>query len=251
VDRDDRGRVTTFFTEAGFEAGMSATLHESAAHHARVKRLQPGDPVRLTDGKGHAALGAIATITRSAVTIDIAEVATHARPPQIHLRAPVADRERMLWLAEKATELGVASWQAIHFARSASVSPRGEGEAFQAKVRARMIGALEQSGGAWLPSLLPDAHFETIAAEGDPLRVLLDARGVPLRQLVSIGSSVAPVILVGPEGGLEDGEIGTLEALGWTRASLGESTLRFETAGIAAVAVCRALSAFSEGETNG
>jgi 16S rRNA (uracil1498-N3)-methyltransferase len=147
----------------------------------------------------------------------------------------------MLWLAEKATELGVASWQAVRFHRSHSVSPRGEGPAFAAKVRARMVSALEQSGGAWLPTVLADVDVESIRAESDTVHLVLDASGPPIVNVVGERSGDGgSVILVGPEGGIEGTELAALTAAGWRVASLGATTLRFETAGIAAIAVLRA-----------
>jgi 16S rRNA (uracil1498-N3)-methyltransferase len=143
--------------------------------------------------------------------------------------------------------LGIASWQAIRFSRSLSVSPRGEGDAFHTKVRARMISAVEQSGGAWVPSILPDASIDDLDVAPRELAVVLDRDGVPLASLVNLPSAGAPVILLGPEGGLETAEIERLEAAGWQRASLAKTTLRFETAGVAAIAVCRALRALTEG----
>jgi 16S rRNA (uracil1498-N3)-methyltransferase len=240
--------VISFFSDEPIVAGARAALSESASHHARVRRLEIGDAVRLTDGAGHVGAGTIATMGRGSVTVDVTAVSFVGPSSPIHLRAPVADRDRMLWLAEKAAELGIASWQAVRFERSASVSPRGEGSAFSAKVRARMIGALEQSGGAWLPSMLPDVTpSQLVLAPGD-LGILLDRDGVPLPSLVGLPSTAGAVILLGPEGGLESGEIQHLTAAGWQRASLADTTLRFETAGVAAVAVCRALT---RGMTNG
>jgi len=250
VERDGRGHVATFLTSAAIDAGSSTELNEAAAHHAHVKRLAVGDRVRLTDGGGRVGLGTIATVGRATLTVDVREVSTVPPPRPIHLRAPVADRERMLWLAEKAAELGVASWQAVRFKRSASVSPRGEGPAFLEKLRARMIAAVEQSAGAWLPSILPDTVPGELGVDAAEVPILLDREGVPLSSLVSLPSTGAPVILLGPEGGLESGEIAELEAAGWRRASLAGTTLRFETAGVAAVAVCRALMGFTGG-TNG
>jgi 16S rRNA (uracil1498-N3)-methyltransferase len=154
------------------------------------------------------------------------------------LYAPIADRERMLWAAEKTTELGVSSWQSVRFRRSASVTPRGEGPAFGEKLRARMIGALEQSSGAWLPRMLPDSAPSDLDT-GAAIKLVLDARGEPLVDLLSPRDS-SFAILVGPEGGIEADELDRLVADGWRPASLGATTLRFETAAVAAVAVFRA-----------
>lgn len=241
MEHDDRAPVGTFLVDTAPRAGAVATLDEAAAHHARVKRLEVGDVVRLVDGSGHIGVGAIAAIRRAAVDVSVERAETIARPPAIHLRVPIGDRDRMLWLAEKATELGITSWQGIRFRRSASVSPRGEGTAFSEKVRARMVSALEQSGGGWLPAILPDVAVTDVAREADDFAVLLDVDGEPLGSLSGLSVAANPVILFGPEGGLDASERDALVAQGWRRASLASTTLRFETAGVAAVAVCRNL----------
>lgn len=247
MERDGFAAMTTFLTDVAFAAGTSVNLSEAAAHHARVRRLEARDAVRLTDGAGKVAHGTIVSLGRDALVVEVDDVVAVSAPAPIHLRAPVADRDRMLWLAEKAAELGISSWQAVRFERSASVSPRGEGPAFVAKLRARMISAVEQSGGAWLPTILPDAAPEELVVGPDELPVLLDASGAPLASVLSLPSGPTPVILLGPEGGLDKSESWGLQAGGWKLASLASTTLRFETAGIAAVAVCRALRVSPEG----
>jgi 16S rRNA (uracil1498-N3)-methyltransferase len=160
-------------------------------------------------------------------------------PPEIHLLVPIADRERMLWLAEKVTELGVASWRPVMWRRSRSVSPRGEGVAFQQKLRARMVAALTQSGGAWLPTAYPDASVERAAAAAPTAaRLLLDASGEPLAT-VEIEAPVT--IAVGPEGGIEESERGALLSSGFAPIRVAPLTLRFETAAIVATGAVRAM----------
>jgi 16S rRNA (uracil1498-N3)-methyltransferase len=235
VERDDRSPVATFFSDAAIGVGATVSLGDAAAHHARVKRLENGDRIRLTDGNGRLALGVIASLHRGC-DVAIESVADVAPQPPIHLKVPVGDRDRMLMLAEKATELGVTTWQAVRFRRSMSVTPRGEGAAFADKLRARMISALEQSGGAWLPRQLPDVAPRDVIGAG--MCVLLDIGGEPLPRLV--GSAGETSLLFGPEGGLERDEHEALVTGGWRAARLAATTLRFETAGIAAIAVVRA-----------
>ena len=227
----------TFFVDGPLEAGRTIALSERATQHARVRRMAAGEPVRLLDGNGRIALGTIATLTKGESTVAIESVEMRPRPVAIHLRVPIGDRDRMLILAEKATELGIESWQAVLYHRSRSVSPRGEGEAFAEKTRARMIAALEQSAGGWLPRILPDATAERIDVPDGARRIMLDVGGGPLLSLEPTGVAV---ITLGPEGGLEPGERDALIAAGWAPARLAGSTLRFETAGIAAVSVVRA-----------
>ncbi len=236
-----RAVVGTFFSAAArFALGESIALGEAAAHHARVKRLEVGDAIRLTDGAGNVGLAELSTVRKNGVEAKVIEIERVPRDLPVHLRVPIGDRDRMLWLAEKATELGVTSWQSVRFRRSMSVSPRGEGAAFHEKIRARMISALEQSGGAWLPEILPDADVDAIEAPALAARILLDVEGVPLLADGRLSSSAEPVVLFGPEGGIEDSEHALLLQRGWISAKLATNTLRFETAGVAAGATVRA-----------
>jgi 16S rRNA (uracil1498-N3)-methyltransferase len=104
-----------------------------------------------------------------------------------------------------------------------------------------MLSALEQSGGAWLPTLLPDALPDSIVRDSGDFGVLLDVAGEPLVRIDGLSTAPSPVILFGPEGGLDASERDQLIEQGWRLARLASNTLRFETAGIAAVAVCRNL----------
>jgi 16S rRNA (uracil1498-N3)-methyltransferase len=238
VDGRHSSGIATFFCDAPLEVGRLAELAESEAHHARVRRLEPGARVRLLDGAGTVAAGALAKLTKLGATVDIEEVSHASPPPPIHLLAPIADRDRMLWLAEKATELGLTSWRGVMWRRSRGVAPRGEGESFHAKVRARMIAALAQSGGAWLPTVLPDTSADDVVATASSgAHFLLDGAGEPM---LSVPLTAPLTIAVGPEGGLDDEERERLAMAGWMPVSLGGATLRFETAGTAALAIARA-----------
>lgn len=240
MERDDRAPVApagTFFVDSPLVAHGTVALSERANHHARVKRTAAGDVVRLIDGNGGSAVGTIRTFTKGVSEVAVGEVTHSPRPPAIHVRVPIGDRERMLWVAEKATELGIESWQAVLYHRSRSVMPRGEGPAFAEKARARMISALEQSGGVWLPRILPDTTPDKIDVPGDAHAIVLDVSGGALLPLVSAG---AVVFTFGPEGGFEDHERALLASAGWRAARLAATTLRFETAGVAAISVVRA-----------
>lgn len=238
VERRDRPAVTRFFVAGTPEAGSTVDLPDAAAHHARVKRLQEGAAVSLTDGRGHVAAGVIGRVTKGVVAVEVSSVDVVPPATPLELFAPVGDRDRMLWLAEKSTELGVTSWQPVMFSRSRSVSPRGEGDAFTAKVHARMVGALEQSGGAWLPAVQPVCELEAAARYARmPARYLLQA-GAPRLDATHAASGAA--IILGPEGGMTNEEHAMLVAGGWEPAALAAATLRFETAAVAALAVIRA-----------
>ena len=151
MERRDHTTVATFYADEVLAAGRRIELGEAPAHHARVRRIEVGEAIRVTNGRGAIGTGTLERLTRDLAVVSVEEVAERPRPPHLRLFVPVADRDRMLWLAEKSAEIGVTAWQPVIFRRSASVSPRGEGEAFMRKARARMIAAIEQSNGAWLP----------------------------------------------------------------------------------------------------
>jgi 16S rRNA (uracil1498-N3)-methyltransferase len=241
VDGSRSSVIATLFCEGPLEPGRTAELGESEAHHARVRRLNAGDVVRLVDGAGTVGSGRLSRLAKGSAAVDVQTTSHVAAPRPVHLLAPMGDRDRMLWLAEKATEIGLTSWRVVMWHRSRGVSPRGEGDAFRAKVRGRMIAALTQSGGAWLPAIFPDAVGDEVVEGAVPgLRVLLDATGEPM---LGVPMSTPLTITMGPEGGLEDDERERLAVTGWMPVSLGATTLRFETAGIAALAIARAVLA--------
>lgn len=248
VECTDRAAVATFFAADTLTAGATITLSEEAAHHIRVARVGVGECVALRDGAGKSAFGTLVKISKSSALVDVAETSDLPRPAPIHLLAPVADRERMLWLAEKVTELAVTSWRPVVWRRSKSVSPRGEGPTFQAKVRARMTSALIQSGGGWLPDVFPESTVErAVAAAPLGTRLLLARDGEPM---VGVPMRTPITIALGPEGGMEQAERDAFIGAAFLPVKLGDTTLRFETAGVAAVAIAAASLVLSR-QSNG
>ena len=237
-----RPTVASFVTSRPVAVGP-VTLDEDAAHHARVRRLVDGDPVAVRDGAGAVARGRIARLAKHALHVDVDAVARVEPPPPVHLLAPVGDRERMLWLAEKAVEVGVTSWRAVRWQRSRSVSPRGEGDAFVAKLRTRMAQALAQCEGAWLPDVYDAVELGDIV---DRLpagsRLLLDGDGAAFATADVADAEGGVCLAVGPEGGLEADEITRCETAGFRRVRLPGNVLRFETAGVVGLAFARALA---------
>ena len=264
----------TFVTPEPFAAGQQITLGEDAAHHMRVRRLDVGTRVALLNGQGTRGSGVLVRLARRNATVEVGSASTESPPRAVHLLLPVADKDRMLWLAEKAAELGASSWRPVQFRRSRSVASRGEGTMFTQKVAARMTAAIEQSGSAWLPVIFPDATIErAVAAAPQGIRVVLDAAGAPLAR-VDVGSAPpalvdgdgdvdigerggaeaagglsaqdapAPVVIVvGPEGGIEADELALFTAAGFATASIGKTILRFETAAVAALGIVQSLIA--------
>ena len=251
MERDDLASLAGFFCgEQSLSPGTTVALGEEAAHHARVRRLDEGERVFATDGAGARAIGRIARLAKRDLEVAIDEVHRASRLPDIHMLVPIADRDRMLWCAEKCTELGATSWTPVLWNRSRSVSPRGEGAAFRDRVRARMRSALVQSHGAWLTQVREDVSVDgalaNTASEGS--RLVLDASGQPIGR----EAFTTPVtIAVGPEGGIEPDELERFCAARFRPVSLGANVLRFETAAVAALAIVRAALGDSPESANG
>ena len=239
MDRNYLASLAGLFCETEAPTpGRVVRLGEDAAHHVRVRRLDVGDAVYLANGAGAHAIGAIVAISKKEVDVSISKVFFSDPPAAVHLVVPIADRDRMLWCAEKCTELGATSWRPVMWNRSRSVSPRGEGEAFRVRLRNRMTSALVQSHSPWLPDVHEDASLPDVVTRLPPdgTRLVLHAAGQP----IAAQPLAAPVtIAIGPEGGMEEIELQQLRAAGFRMVSLGENILRFETAAIGALAIVR------------
>jgi 16S rRNA (uracil1498-N3)-methyltransferase len=237
VRTDDPRAIATVFSPDTPEGGAALTLGSDAAAHLRALRLDPGDEIRVADGRGTIAHATIRKVGKEIAQVDVGGVSSVDRGADVHLLVPVGDKDRMMWLAEKAVEVGLSSWRPVLWKRSRSVSTRGDGPAFHRRLHARMVSALEQSGNAWLPDVFPASDVErAIAAAPQGTRFVLDARGAqpfPTR-------ATAPIVMVvGPEGGIEQDEMTMFEQAGFAAARIAANTLRFETAGIAALVLAQ------------
>lgn len=240
MERTDRAAAVTFFSTDTFSPGQPVTLGDDAAQHARVLRIGSGERVELRDGRGNAASGTLGRVAKRSLSVDVDEIWQLADLPPVHMLVPVADRDRMLYLAEKCTELGATSWRPVMWRRSRSVGPAGDGPAFQSRLKGRMIAALTQSGGGWLPEIHPSAPLSrAIAAAPEGTRILLDAAAD--RSLISSDVTAPVTIAVGPEGGLDPKERDEIIEGGFMPASLVGGMLRFETAGMAGLAIARSM----------
>ena len=242
-------RRPTFFAHgaSGRAAGEVLVLDEDESRHVRALRLDQGARIRLTDGCGSLWEGRLVAGGRSATCVlDSRSIPAAALP--VELAFGVGNKAHLMWLVEKATEMGVSRLVPLESERTRSVADAGRSPAFWSKAERRAISAMKQSGGAWLPEMEPpcslDGYIERNAGpigggeRGMAQRVRLDGSGEGLRSLIEPwGGEDLLGMLVGPEGGWSDGEVALLDGAGFRPASLGSLVLRFETAGIAGLAV--------------
>ncbi len=241
MERRDSAGLAVFVTSEPIILGSTCALGEDEARHLKVRRIDVGTVIGLRNGEGVLAEGTLVRLSKQGAQVEVSHVEHVAPPPAMHVLVPVADRDRLLWLAEKLAELSCTSWRPVLWKRSRSVSPRGEGVTFQAKVRARMQGALAQSHGAWLPQLFPEATIDrAIQAAPEGTRLVLDAGGAPMATRGAATLQPPVVVAVGPEGGFESDELDALHAAGFVSVGLGPTILRFETAAVVAAGIVRA-----------
>lgn len=211
--------------------------------HLRSLRLRVGDRVEVTDGLGLRRSGRLAALDRRTAGVHLAKELPSLRPLPLDLLAPVGNRDRCLWLVEKAVELGVQSIRFVEFERSRSVSDGGRAASFLARARRRSIAALKQSGGSVLPviDVVPDLVEALAGVPSTSVGWIADASGAPIaRAAASLPHDGHLTLIVGPEGGATPEEVEASVAAGFTRVCLGPRTLRFETAAVAGLAVASA-----------
>ena len=211
-------------------AGLTIPLDEEESHHLRVRRAEAGEIVELRDGAGLAGEGVLEA-TGGAWAVTVTRATTMPPASGLTLAVGAGDRDRFLWLVEKAAELGVSRIVPLETSRSAGVATRLR-PAHLDKLTRRALEATKQSGAHWSPdigALESFTHFIAQARSG--ARWLADAAGS-----APPATPGEVTVLIGPEGGLTPSERAAALEAGWTPVSLGPNVLRFETAAIAAAA---------------
>ena len=223
--------------------GDAVVIAGALAHRlGRVMRVRPGDALELVDKAGGRLLSAaVSDISHDAVRC----IVTARRPlqpltgPRIVLSAALIRPQRFDIIAEKATELGVHEIRPVRAQRSAS---RAESEPRLARWRRIALEAAEQSRREDVPMLhdVKDAvELIRTPQESGELR-LLTSPGESGRRVADTLGDAEPNyihILVGPEGGFTPQEERLADEHRWTPVTLGDRTLRAETAAIVAVAL--------------
>lgn len=226
--------------------GLALSLPPGAARHVQVLRLQPGDVITLFNGEGGEFDATVSRMGRSDVEV---EVGAH-RPVEreaaraVHLLAGITANDRMDWLVEKATELGVASITPLVAERSVLKLKGERAEKKLAHWQGVAVAAAEQCGRNRVPSILPAvtlAEWVKKAPPGERWVLSLSEGTQPVAQVLGQAPKmpVTPVtVLSGPEGGLSPAEELAALSAGFLPVTLGPRVLRAETAPLAVLALC-------------
>ena len=236
-----------FYCAEPLATGQTLSLPAGAARHVQVLRLQPGDGITLFNGAPGQVGGEFdATVLhmgRSEVQVQVGAHHAVEREARIavHLAVGMPTNDRMDWLVEKATELGVASIQPLMTERSVL---RLSGERADKKVahwQSVAIASCEQCGGNRVPTLHPvmplTIWLQSVAGQNGTQRLLLSLRDgtLPLQQRLAGTTLQAVTFLSGPEGGLSMQEELAATQAGFAAVTLGPRVLRAETAALAAL----------------
>ena len=240
-----------FYCPAPLVPSALLDLPPGPARHVQVLRLQPGDTITLFNGGAGEFDATITHMGRQEVQVQVGQHHAVEREPQraVHLAVGMPANDRMDWLVEKATELGVASLQPLMTERSVL---RLSGERADKKVahwHSVAVSACEQCGGNRVPVIHPVLTFAAWAkSQGEGVsganapgsatpgeRFLLSLRP-GARALRDCATGMVPAtFLSGPEGGLSPAEEEIALACGFMAVTLGPRVLRAETAALGAL----------------
>jgi 16S rRNA (uracil1498-N3)-methyltransferase len=235
-------RVPRIFTGQVLQAHSTVELETGPSQHlARALRMREGDSVILFDGSGGEYPATISALGKKQVAVStgarrLREVESSLA---VHLGIAVSRGERMDWVVQKATELGVNSISPLLTERTEVKLKGDRAEKKIAHWQQVAISACEQCGRNRIPKI----------GTLQPLQTWLDSTEAPLKLVLHHRADTLPpgsvateraALLIGPEGGLSEGEIAAAEQRGFLSLSLGPRVLRTETAPIAALAILQA-----------
>jgi 16S rRNA (uracil1498-N3)-methyltransferase len=231
-----------FETETPPVAGDVVTLSpQESGHIVKALRMKPGNPLQLIAAER--LYGAEITIAEEdGVQVRIVRELPSPEPAiRVSLVQGLPKGDKLEWIVQKATELGVYRIQPVEMERSiARITDKDE------KKRERLsriaLEAAKQAGRAHVPRVLPAKRFAD---------VLKDLRGSvyvawEAEDMLRLSAAVAAdrpeeiTLVIGPEGGISAEEIAQLTTAGARAVTLGRRILRTETAGVCALALTMA-----------
>lgn len=219
-------------------ASQRNELPEDEAQHAiRVLRLKEGDEMVLMDGEGTFYQAEVSLANNKHCFYNIVEAMPQARQwsGRVHLAiAPTKMMERMEWLVEKATEIGVdeISFLDCRFSERKTIK--------LSRIEKIVVSAVKQSRKAFMPEIHDMVDFQSfIADHPEGARYIAhcydEVERTNLFDELRHSDSSSQFVLVGPEGDFSIDEVRMAIEAGFVSVDLGKSRLRTETAGLAAV----------------
>lgn len=206
---------------------------EEAVHAIRVLRLQTGDEVTLTDGKGNFYRAEISTATHKHCLVNVQKTLPQAPLWEGHLHiaiAPTKNMDRTEWFAEKATEIGFDELTFLNCRYSERKVIKTE------RIHKILVSAIKQSLKARLPQLNEMTDFNRFIRQPFTGQKFIahcyEGEKQLLKDCLQRGEDA--LVLIGPEGDFSEEEVQEALAHGFRPISLGPSRLRTETAALVA-----------------
>lgn len=232
-------RIPRIYTSQPLTSNTTVELESGPAHHvAKVLRMQAGRELVLFNGTGGEYRAVIAAVGKRRVSVTIGEFSEPQTesPLVTELAIGVSRGERMDWVIQKATELGVTRIQPV-FTERTEVKLNGERlEKRMQRWQQTIVSACEQCQRNSLPELKdPQSLQQALTYSTASAKYVLHHRTD--RRLQDTVRPESVCLLVGPEGGLSDEEIELTQKQGFQALALGPRVLRTETAPVAALAV--------------
>lgn len=236
----------------GLEEGDQVRLGSAeSAHAVKAMRLQVGETVQVADGCGQHATGVVSDPSATAMSVTIQQWgSTPEAQPRLVLVQALAKGDRDLLGIQTATEVGVDAvipWEAQ---RSVVRLKSDKIDKTLAKWRTNLEAAAKQARRTRVPTLRDPVTGTDIAGlvASDTIVLVLDENATDsLATVVTewepahLQAAVELVLVVGPEGGISDGELSALVEAGAYRVRMGEHVMRSSTAGPIAVALVQQL----------
>ena len=230
------------YTPQALNTGLEIILEEQSSHHlAKVLRAKIGDELQLFNGDGLNWQSRITNIDKKHVRVTmLGSESNHSESPlKTHLAIAVSKGDRMDFVMQKATELGINAITPLLSERTEVKLNAERLEKKQQHWQQICIAACEQSGRSCIPTLHPLQHLRqwlvTLpSAENDSLKLLLHPHqnSTPLPQKLQ-----SVMLLIGPEGGFSEEEAQQALLAEFQPWQLGKRILRTETAPLAALSI--------------
>jgi 16S rRNA (uracil1498-N3)-methyltransferase len=230
---------------ARLSAGLVVLDGAEGRHAATVTRLVAGEPVVLVDGAGRRGEGVVVSASRDVVEVDVTAVEEVGAPqPRFVVVQALPKGDRGELAVETMTEVGVdvvVPWAA---ARCVTRWRADRADKAVAKWRTSSRTAAKQSRRSRFPEVTGLATTAEVGRllSGAALGVVLHESATRPLAGVTLPAAGDVVLVVGPEGGVTDEELGSFREAGAATYRLGETVLRTSTAGVAALSVLSASS---------
>ncbi|MEO0444268.1 MAG: 16S rRNA (uracil(1498)-N(3))-methyltransferase [Pseudomonadota bacterium] len=232
-------RIPRIYTTQSLAKNSTVHLDAAAAHYvANVLRMKPDRPIVLFNGEGGEYHGRLAVAGKKLVSVKVLSYIDKSleSPLKIQLGVCLIKSDRMDWLLQKATELGVSSVTPLFSEYSDIKLPANRYEKKLKHWRQVMTNACQQSGRTLLPTIGEPAELSVWLqqVDSDFNCILHPHNAANLNTNADVGSIT---LLVGPEGGFAESEITLAHKYKFLSLSLGPRILRAETAPLAALAL--------------